>query len=475
MINKKQLFVFVLLLVFLPISLLVFRLGVKLWPQAAPILANIEIDANGVLGSMPESWRALAQGGEDEGRSHLSTTKQLISSLDPRHIRIDHIYDAYDLVAKDENGAITYNWVFLDKTVDDILAMGALPFFALSYMPPSMARDGNPINEPIFWHEWEGLVQATIEHYSGKNGKNLSGVYYEVWNEPDLFGDWHMGCSRLKIGCQPAKNYRNLYYHSAVGAAKASNVNSFKIGGPATTGLYTAWIGSLLQFCQQENLRIDFLSWHRYTQSPQVFEKDMRTIEAYLGKYPQFATLEKLITEWGSDSENSSLHDGTYDAAHTIAIVRRFLTRLDWGFSFEIKDGKSPENKAFWGRWGLLTHEDFGTRPKPRYYAFDWLNRLKGQRLSVAGEGSHISAIASKDGNKVFVLMVNFDPRGQHYENVPVTITNLNPGSKYRLETTRFSGTSLQVEEISASSTGSIGRMIPMPTQSIIFLTFLPV
>ena len=33
----------------------------------------------------------------------------------------------------------------------------------------------------------------TIEHYSGKGERNMSGIYYEVWNEPDLaqFGSWN--------------------------------------------------------------------------------------------------------------------------------------------------------------------------------------------------------------------------------------------------------------------------------------------
>ena len=369
---------------------------------------------------------------------------------------------------------IVYNWTKLDGLVDDILATGALPFFSLSYMPPVLARDGNPVNEPNSWHEWENLVQATVERYSGRGDKNLPGVYYEAWNEPDLFGDWHMGCSRWKINCHSAKNYKDLYYHTAVGAGQASNVNSFKIGGPATTGLYPAWIESLLEFCQQKNLRIDFISWHRYSKDPLIFEEDAKTSEALLEKKPQFVTLEKIITEWGSDSENSPLHDSQYDAVHALAVIRRLLARIDWAFSFEIKDGRSPENKPYWGRWGLLTHEDFGAQFKPRYFALDWLNKLGNQRLSVLGEGSCVSAIASKTEGKISILLTNFYPAGRHFETVPITVTNLEPGRRYRLEITSFLEQDPRIEEIAASSTGTIGRMLPMPSQSTFLLTLSP-
>ena len=53
-------------------------------------------------------------------------------------------------------------------------------------MPPALAD--NVTDEPRDWAEWQMTVKATIEHYSGTKGKNIPGVYYEVWNEPDLFG-----------------------------------------------------------------------------------------------------------------------------------------------------------------------------------------------------------------------------------------------------------------------------------------------
>lgn len=470
MMEKRKLAILVILLIVLPASIFAVREGIKLKLRAQAVPANIVIDAKAILGPMPAPWQALAQGGEDEGRAELGAIEEAIRELKPKYIRLDHIFDAYGLVSRDSSGEITYNWQALDRAIEEILSVGTKPFFSLSYMPPALAKDGNPVNTPNSWSDWENLVQATIEHYSGRDNKNLINVYYEVWNEPDLFGGWHMGCSRFRIGCDQNKDYKVLYYHSITGAGKARNVNPFKIGGPATTGAYSGWLDSLLDFCRQTNLRIDFFSWHRYSKNPADFEEDIKKIENYLEKHPEYANLEKIISEWGSDSENSSIHDGIFDAIHAIAVVRKLLARIDLAFSFEIKDGLSAQNQAFWGRWGLLTHENFGGQKKPRYYALLWLNKLTGDRLAVSGEGDFVWAMASKKELKIQALLVNFDPAGRNFENAPVTFLNLEPGV-YHLEAKNFAGDTLLSEEIAVGQTGSLGRMFTLLPQSILFLT----
>jgi hypothetical protein len=470
---KKKLLILIFLLAFLPVLVLAARRGVKLLLRAEKVSANIVIDTKGILGPMPEPWRGLAQGGEDNGRAELGPVRGLIADLRPKYIRIDHIFDAYNLVSSNSSGKIIYNWQELDRVVNDILSTGARPFFSLSYMPPALAKDGNPINAPNAWTDWQNLVQATVEHFSGRENKNLTGVYYEVWNEPDLFGDWNLGCARWRVGCDSAKSYKTLYYHSLIGATRARNVNDFKIGGPATTGAYPAWADALLDFCLENQLRIDFFSWHRYSKNPTIFEEDMQRMETYLERHPEYAHLEKIISEWGSDSENSSVHDGIFDAAHTIATVRKFLMRIDLAFAFEIKDGQSPNSQAFWGRWGLLTHETVGSQKKPRYAAFSWLNRLGGERISVLGEGTFVSALATRDRERFLVLLVNFDPSGRNFENLPVTFTNLEP-RRYRLTATDFSRGTILSEDITTADSGTIGRMFPLPPYTILSLELSP-
>ena len=70
------------------------------------------------------------------------------AALYPRYIRLDHIYDYYDLVNRDNRGNLQLNWQKLDATVCDIFHTGAKPFFSLGYMPSVLSSEGSPVSKP---------------------------------------------------------------------------------------------------------------------------------------------------------------------------------------------------------------------------------------------------------------------------------------------------------------------------------------
>jgi len=93
-------------------------------------------------------------------------------------------------------------------------------------------------------------------------------------------------------------------------------------------------------------------------------------------------------------------------------------------FHFEIKDGIGPEK--YWGRWGLFTHESWGLpEAKPRYQALLFLNRMSGNKVNVAGEGSWVKAFAKEEKGIIKLFIVNYDPWGKNNETVPLTFNNL--------------------------------------------------
>ncbi len=118
-----------------------------------------------------------------------------ISELYPKYIRIDNLYDFYNVVSRNDKGELILNFEKLDQTVCDIYATGAKPFFSLGYIPETISEDGSLIGKPKNWQEWSFLVQKTVERYSGRKTVLSCGamydfwrtdIYYEVWNEPDL-------------------------------------------------------------------------------------------------------------------------------------------------------------------------------------------------------------------------------------------------------------------------------------------------
>ncbi len=454
--KTKQFFILIFLLLLLPVLIISAQTIISLLGQASGIPANLAIDYNSDLGPINKNWQALAQGGEEKS-SLLTGVVNDIRNLSPRYIRIDHIYDLYEVVKRNGDGSLDMDFSRLDIVVDDILTTGALPFISLSYMPSAISGSdvtGGAKN----WAEWRFLIQKSVEHYSGRegDGKNLSNVYYEVWNEPDLFGSWKTYGS---------KNYLDLYRETVIGAGSAGNVNSYKIGGPATTGFYPGWMKSLLEFCRTNSLRIDFLSYHRYTKEVEVFANDLGELGNVLNEFPEYQNLEIIISEWGSDPENNPIHDTNFDAIHAIAAIRKMIDKVNLAFTFEIKDG--PGDQEYWGRWGLITHDKFGLHKKPKYYAISFLNRLDGQRLRVDGEGTHVMALSTKNGATAKVLVVNYDSDQQNRENVPLLINNLPPAN-YSIKISRFQGQSTQ--EYLVIDNGNYSTNIDMPSQSAVIL-----
>lgn len=454
----KQLVPLVILLVVLPLILIAIPQAVNYLGRASGVPANLAIDYQGVLGPMPRPWRNLAQGGEEKGRMLEQVTGE-IRALQTEYVRIDHIYDQYDVV-KYEGNQLSYDWTKLDLTINDILKSGAKPYLALSYYPPAIAK-GDIISEPKDWSLWQAVVKATVEHYSGRNGLNISDVYYEVWNEPDLFGGFKT---------YGPKNYNTLYLYSARGAAQAQNVTPYKIGGPAITALYQNWVHNFLNFAVANKLRVDFISWHRYDFDLAVYENDLINIKSWLEQHPEFAGIEIHITEWGHDPKNHAGYDNMFGAIHTIAGARVMMGVVDKGFVFEIKDG--PGNSQYWSRWGMLTHEKFG-KPvrKPRFSALQFLNTLGDQRVSVIGEGSWVKAIAALKDNQLQTLIVNYDPKGQHTEAVPVTFENL-PSGNFVYQRTDFLGKTVSKQIATDSAVWSTTELMRPNSAAMITLSF---
>lgn len=422
---------------------------VNLSGKASGTPANLVIDMAASYSVTERPWANLAQGGEEKGRS-LEPTISSIRKLNPKYIRIDHIYDYFDVVRPDGS----YNWAILDSYIGDIRSMGAKPFLSLSYMPKAFGVNSE-IDMPANLSNWTNLVRATIEHVSGRSGLSIPDVYYEVWNEPDLFGSFKV---------YPPKNYLDLYIASSNGATGARNVLPFKFGGPATTALYKNWFTALTD--PKLKVRLDFFSWHRYSDSLDNYEQDMKDISSWGAP----VGMEFFITESGIDSANNEAYDGVTAAIHTLGEAAVTSDKLEGLFSFEVKDGVG--NTKNWGRWGILTHEKWGgVSEKPRFAAISFLNRLSGaERLNIAGQGSFVKAIARKDKNVYRVLIVNYDPNNKNVEAVPMKFVGLT-SDKISVRRIDFLGGSADVPVIVTNKEWSTVQYFRANSASIFEIT----
>lgn len=459
--KRKIILLLLVLLVSIPLVLLYMRASSRAYKRKA----DIHINTRKITGPLYTNWKAFAQGGETKNTDLFENVLPQLKDLGPRHIRVDHMLDFHNVVSRGSNGKIAFYWTRLDEIVCDILETGAKPFFSLGYMPPTVSSDGSLISKPKDWNEWAEIVQQTVERYSGKNtvlcgkftGENLSNIYYEVWNEPDLesFGKWSI------YGGE--KSYKDLYFHSSRGATRAQNVNVFYLGGPATTAAYKNWFRTLIAFARDNNLKLDFISYHHYSKDPEEYVKTLANVDKWLSDLGKYSRMSIIITEYGYNSNYDPIADTNVGAAYTIAAVRKLVDqKLDFAFNFELKDGPNPS-------WGILTNDGV---EKPRYKAFKLLNVLEGFRLEVTGEGTHVSAIATYTPKKKSMVLVNYDLADDNTELVPVTFDNLDNGL-YQLKMSYLEGNSTIIDNIEVTD-NRLQKNFLMKPNSVLALELLP-
>ncbi len=342
---------------------------------------------------------------------YFETALANMENFQPRYIRIDHIYDYYDVYQKQPNGEIYYDWENLDRVVDAILATGAEPLMTLSYMPPELGLNGT-YGPPHDYAVWEELVFQTVYHFNVERGLHIQ--YWEVWNEPNLTQFWN--------GSLP--DYLKLYEASVNGAKRADD--SIKIGGPATASREFNWsmsrihehnwISELVDFVETNDLSLDFVSWHLYDSNPHAYTRSVDHHRDWVNEIKP--PPELFLTEWNWHGGTSSAHDDGSTVAYVGAIVNELLlTPLDRAYFFEPIDG-AQEAEGFWG----LMRRD-GT-PKPIFYAFELLSHLSGEYFAVETNHNHVNAIATQNGNRIAIVVWNFE--AGHAVKVDIQIENLH-------------------------------------------------
>jgi hypothetical protein len=401
-------------------------------------LAAVTVETDRILGPLPAPWRAMAQGGE-EVKTFLDGTAGEVKMARPAYIRIDHIYDQFKVVSRGNSG-LEFNWTELDGVVAKIQEVGARPFLSLSYMPQAISS-GDILAKPRDWNEWSLVVQKTVEHFSGDLG--IENVYYEVWNEPDLFGEWKINGN---------KDYKTLYLYASRGAQKASGVRPFKLGGPGTTGLYKNWLEVFFPYILENRLRLDFFSWHRYDGDVLKYLEDAQNVEAWLDRHPYFVKVEKIVTEMGPQAEIGGANETKTGAAHLVAAMREMMFKVNLAFNFAVK-----------GQWGMVG--------KPRMEALKLLSDLGEQRLSLTGEGTWIRAIGAKKGDTYQVILSNYDQKESHSEVVPVTFINLN-GREFVVRRKPLGGK--MIETYVATTEAMLQQEVAMTPNSVVLLELVP-
>ncbi len=317
----------------------------------------------------------------------------LLKAIGTRNVRIDHIFDDdyYGVVHRNEAGTLTYHWDKLDSVLTQIIASGARPYFCLSYMPGAIAKGANAYMPPRDYRDWKAVCTELVEHV--RRRFNLTGLYYEVWNEPDLKQFWG-----------GSEEVYSLLYKASAEAIATADPNA-KVGGPGVSNPDTGWMQTFLQYVKREGLRLDFVSWHLYNPAPQIYVKQIRYVNRILTTSGLPTKTETIISEWNFNAEIHPDNDAFYNAGHAAAVLKIFHELgLSNSLFFAPKDSSAPGE--FHGEWGMVTSAD---RPKPVYYLFHAYARLKGRNVRVVNTDYAVKAFAVLDKDALRMLIWNYD------------------------------------------------------------------
>jgi xylan 1,4-beta-xylosidase len=342
--------------------------------------------------------------------------KQLLrchSELGFRHVRFHSILsDQMGTMIINENRPL-YSFLNSDRIIDTLVGIGMKPLVELSFMPEALASGKKTVfhyhanvTHPRHYKDWDILIDKLVRHWIARYGLEEVRTWpMEVWNEPNMKSFWPAG----------QEEYFKLYRHTVT---TIKNVDAaLRVGGPVTA--QSAWIKPFLEFCNSENLPVDFVSTHLYptdaaTNQNQPIEKLLadgrrgfmtetaRDVMRQAGGKPVY------YTEWcASSSAHDPLHDESYAAAFLVKTVMDTAGLVEcyswWTFTDIFAENYFP-SEPYHGGFGLMNL--YGV-PKPTYRAFEILHHLGNEMLPVDGSHQTVDAWVVKGDGFVNLLLTN--------------------------------------------------------------------
>lgn len=399
--------------------------------------------------------------------------------------------DMFPIFEKD--GKYTYNWQYIDDLFDRMLDLKVKPFVELAFFPKVLAAENSKTQ---FWWkanitpddskfgEWHNLVQAFTQHCVDRYGiEEVLSWYFEVWNEPNLYYGFFDGTKsqyfelykqsvtavrsvdkRLKVGGPSSSNFvADGRYDGEVESRSgdlitftAENINDLEWKG--------SWIVDFLEYCEKENLPVDFVSTHPYptdypfnptTGKGKDFSRNVNSTKTDIEwlnkaiKESGYPNAEIHLTEWNtSPNSRDAMHDFLPPAAYITKVNLDCIGLTNslafWTFT-DIFEEKGGAENIFHGGFGMINYQGL---VKPSYHAYRMLHHLGDEKIFK----NDYLFVSRKSGNgKVVALAYNYPE--DHYNAVPSSIkkidkyergvtrqlkmelTDLKPGAQFKIET----------------------------------------
>lgn len=374
-----------------------------------------------------------------------------------RYVRIYAMLE--DIVSRDKEGNLTYDFSLTDKRIDYMMEKGFKLLICMNFMPPCISQDphgyanmlrykGKKINimPPADYKDWQAVVYTYVKHLIDRYGlAEVSSWYFHCWNEPDHIY-WYNDNTELNI--EKAQAYLRLYDYFAQGMQQADE--NLKIGGPSVA-VRDDFIETFIRHVTSEKnyatgntgTKLDFVSIHTYATSPEEFSiGGYPTVEAILGKTRTWhGIMEKygignreiIIDEWGASnagftgSDNCPemvYRDNAYFPVFYVKLIDTFIhalseKKINLAKMMVCMSGQHNHKKDFEGYRAFFTLNMF---PLPIYNGYVLSSKLGSTllKISQADVNPNLGILATKGNNESIQILVYYMD-----QNMKATLDNL--------------------------------------------------
>jgi hypothetical protein len=214
-----------------------------------------------------------------------------------------HFHDCCDIPSifknfdADENDPASYDFTLSDYYIEKIKACGTDIVYRLgSSMEQGDFRFNN--RPPKDFHKWARICEHVIRHYNEgwADGHHYGIKYFEIWNEPDecfpvpeMNGQWTGTAEQFgELLSITASHLKKCFPDLYIGSYPSCNILTEK---------REAFFRTVFGILQENGVKLDFCSWHCYTDDPERTKKYISKIRSLLDEYGQSGAFQ-ICTEW---------------------------------------------------------------------------------------------------------------------------------------------------------------------------------
>ena len=342
--------------------------------------------------------------------------------------RVVDITDIFPDFCKDPDKPSSYDFRETDFYIKTLIESGSEPFYRLGQTIENQIAAKYNIYPPKDYKKWARICEHIIRHYNEgwADGFHYNIQYWEIWNEADLdqsSGRWE---TEPRTWGGTIEEFHKFYAVAAKHLKKC--FPDLKIGGPSycrIQGVKT-YFPAFFQYMKENDVPIDFISWHKYGAEPSVYLMEADIIRGWMKEYG-YEDAELILNEWnyrrfksgeGSSNElynreNRRSMKGAAFAGATMLALQDAPVDMMMYYDF-----RAASNYCGFYDFQIYRH-------MPLYYVFYAWSKLKGteRECKVEGGMGDIYAVAAVNEGKTVLMLARYNGDNNTCNRAQITVS----------------------------------------------------